>query len=272
MAVGTAVTTSGKHITFSGSWNGSHWTIHPTVDPPSRGSWRDLNGVSCLSDTACVAVGEYGTSATYTTAGLIERWNGHRWRLQYTTHPVRGTYVALESVSCASGSSCVAVGSQTPTEDGHPIARIWNGTRWRSGEVPYSEEAAYLQRVSCPSPTLCIAVGNSNTSRYAAAVSEQWDGQRFTEIPVALPADTGGSDFYGVSCGSATHCLALGYYGAVDADTPMLEAWDGSHWSVAQTGAPGEWNGLACRPAFCVLVGAAGKQTLVGAYHWEPGS
>jgi hypothetical protein len=40
-----------------------------------------FNGVTCLSTTDCVAVGELGPVRTINGAGLSGFWNGRAWRL-----------------------------------------------------------------------------------------------------------------------------------------------------------------------------------------------
>lgn len=45
-------------VTLAMRWNGTSWTLQPTADPTdAQSSDRQLEGVSCLSATACRAVG-----------------------------------------------------------------------------------------------------------------------------------------------------------------------------------------------------------------------
>jgi hypothetical protein len=58
------------------SWDGTAWSVVPS--PNRRGTYSNLNGVSCVSATSCTAAGAYhpsrGGSGT-----VIESWNGTAW-------------------------------------------------------------------------------------------------------------------------------------------------------------------------------------------------
>ena len=66
-----------------------------------------VNGVACTSATNCYAVGG-STNASSVASTLIEQWNGHGWAVVPSPNPASGTPV-LNGVSCASGTSCMAV-------------------------------------------------------------------------------------------------------------------------------------------------------------------
>ncbi len=100
--------TSASACTAVGSaayrWNGQHWTVEPNAQ--RRGDF--LDGVSCVSRTACVGVGRRRVSDT--TQALVKRWNGSRWSTVYVSN-LAGS--ELDSVSCTSATTCVAVGYYT---------------------------------------------------------------------------------------------------------------------------------------------------------------
>ena len=91
--------------------NGTTWSVVPS---PNRGhrNWDSLYGVSCVSATACTAVGAYQDRPVNRT--LIESWDGTSWSV--VPSPNRGpvSYINdLNGVSCASAAACTAVGSYT---------------------------------------------------------------------------------------------------------------------------------------------------------------
>jgi hypothetical protein len=55
-------------------WNGTSWVI-VTSPSPSGSFWSVLNGVSCSSRTACIAVG-YSLDGSNNQSMLAEAWNG----------------------------------------------------------------------------------------------------------------------------------------------------------------------------------------------------
>src|SRR5436189_144027 len=67
------------------SWTGTTWSI---VASPDKGEGDDLDDVSCVSASACSAVGSYvntnGISRT-----LVESWNGTTWSI--VASPNKGT-------------------------------------------------------------------------------------------------------------------------------------------------------------------------------------
>ena len=88
-------------------WNGTAWSIVPS---PNRAGSDVLEGVSCVSASACTAV---GWSAALHANGhgqtLIETWNGTAWSI--VPSPNQGTTGSLLSgVSCVSAGACTAVG------------------------------------------------------------------------------------------------------------------------------------------------------------------
>lgn len=129
-----------------------------------------------------------------------------------------------------------------------------------SPKVNYSE----FSSVSCASATDCVAVGfdGGKTPKEGtpeSAFAESWDGTRWTVLPTPAPAWRA---LYGVSCTSATWCMAVGV-NFVDAEgdtTPLTESWNGSMWSVVpilpQASASPELLGVSCvSPTECTAVG-----------------
>jgi hypothetical protein len=75
----TACTAVGRYLTapftplgLAERWNGTRWSIQ-TPPNPAGTSQSELDGVSCISATACTVVGSYTTSSTLSRA-LAERW------------------------------------------------------------------------------------------------------------------------------------------------------------------------------------------------------
>jgi hypothetical protein len=81
------------------------WSVLPS---PNAGTIEDeLESVSCVSASQCVAVGSTDNGSAVET--LVMVWNGDVWSV--LPSPNAGTiFDVLESVSCVSASQCVAVG------------------------------------------------------------------------------------------------------------------------------------------------------------------
>ncbi len=195
VAVGWAEGT-GPDRALAERWDGRAWVAAPPVQVPSAYNGRpggsQLEGVSCLSATDCIAVGQYFTSSS-SAYPLAERWDGTSWVIQATpaTHASiggspTGAPTGLESVQCTSTRSCMAVGAyQTSDGSGQVIAEQWNGSRWSTiatanESAPFSE----LTAVSCVSAASCIAVGdegsrNQQLEYQPRLLVESWNGRNW---------------------------------------------------------------------------------------------
>ena len=85
-------------------WNGISWSVQTTPDPRAEPS--ELNGVSCTSSRACIAVG--GTNANDRPQPLVERWDGVSWSIERVPS---AHSAALQAVSCTSNVVCTALGT-----------------------------------------------------------------------------------------------------------------------------------------------------------------
>jgi hypothetical protein len=146
-------------------WNGHRWTATSLPKPRGAKFFPDLQGVSCTSAKACVAVG-YGPTAEF--------WNGRKWSAQQLPKPSGVNNANLGGVSCTSAKACVAVG-------GGPTAEFWNGRKWSAQQLPKPSgvKSADLADVSCTSAKGCVAVGGSGgspTSFDSATLAEHYLG------------------------------------------------------------------------------------------------
>jgi hypothetical protein len=121
-------------LTLAESWNGSSWTVVPS---PSYGP--DLNflaAVSCTSPTNCVAVGDWLTGGTEPEdRTLVETWNGVSWAFVPSPSPSPRPdtigAIWLWGLSCASATSCAAVGSYATSKgDQLTLVMSLDGTTW----------------------------------------------------------------------------------------------------------------------------------------------
>jgi len=170
---------------LSAFWNGTSWTVNSILGAAT--------GVSCVSSTFCVAI------ATSAGNSIAEVWNGAHW----ATEPmpaIPANAIGLVGVSCATPSSCMAVGAG-PYPSGS-MTELWNGATWTIEPTPSPPGGVlYLRSVSCTSATSttdCIAVGES--------FAVFWDGTNWTlQTTPYSPASLGA-----VSCSSAAACTAVG--------------------------------------------------------------
>jgi hypothetical protein len=227
LAVGDYLDPHHRSVALVERWNGSRWTLEPTVDPVSS----QLGSASCEAPSACVAVGERRRSFGVVVP-LAERSHGDAWKLESSpaaSEPGSITSI-LVSVSCWSSSACIAVGERSTAAGGHaPFVEAWDGSRWSIAITPPRADAAFAS-VSCSASDACTAVGLDASN--ALPLSERWDGSSWSLEPVAaLGRQRTAGALGAVSCPSPTVCEAVGAatYDAsgVDRTLTLAERRDG---------------------------------------------
>lgn len=170
--------------------------------------------MSCESPASCVAVGDIDNGNTDESA-LALTWSGKSWK-NVTVHLPPGAFDdALDSVSCVPlARRCVAVGVHLPPTGGlSPVAESWNGVRCVPATPP-SVTPGLLNlpdSASCVSAVRCVAVGFYITSSAGTAgLIESWNGKTWTRLRAPVPAGSKGQILTGVSCASASSCVAVG--------------------------------------------------------------
>jgi hypothetical protein len=132
-AVGKLNNTEVNHTEFGAGrealverWNGTSWTVQEATNPEGRAkdeglSFWSLSKVSCASETACVAVGNYG-NGNGTTLLLGEYWDGSTWNVESPTNRPGAEYNTLTGVSCSAPKTCTTVGYSTTSGKDQPLA------------------------------------------------------------------------------------------------------------------------------------------------------
>ena len=273
MAVGNYKIGNGNTGTYpplSEQWDGTSWTALSTPSPAGSVT-TTLNGVSCTSAKACTAVGNYYVTGGNTST-LAERWDGTSWTVQPTPNPAVATGSFLNGVSCTSATACTAVGytGVTPAGGGNSypgtLAERWDGTSWTVQPTPNPAGSTdtFLTGVSCTSASACTAVGQymDSATNVAVSLAERWDGTSWTVQPTPNPAGSVGDWLGGVSCTSATACVAVGGYNTnakSATDFQLAERWDGTSWTIQVTPQPQQesyLNGVSCTSdTACTAVG-----------------
>jgi hypothetical protein len=182
-------------------------------DPAGASAWDfedmdDVNGISCPSQSLCVAVtgfGNYGRILTSTDPADLTSWRD-AGRL-----PLPPSYSSLSDVSCASASLCVAtVGHGVGAPQGRP-RNILTSTHPTAGAAAWKPAKGVsrprLDAVSCHSGSLCVAIkrsGEALSSTHPTGGAHAWKRETIKSARFPLTA---------ISCASARVCLAVDDYG-----------------------------------------------------------
>jgi len=170
----------------------------------------------------------------------------------------------FSGVSCATGSSCTAVGTAVANTT---LAESWAGTKWTIEPTPSPDNSASsnLASVSCTAATACLAVGSYYSSLGSGwlPLAELWNGSSWTIRPPPTPSEGSNDILSYVQCATAKACMAVGsYYSSATSQTvPLVEFWDGSAWTIQTVSLPsgasgGQLFGVSC-PSMtaCTAVG-----------------
>jgi hypothetical protein len=198
-------------------WNGGRWSL-AKLPQPGRAASTTLSGVSCTGSGAasvCWAVGSYVLRPEGTPYFTVtERLAHGRWTLVPSPNFNKNHYSAFTSVSCSSAKSCLAAGYRSHGS-GATFGARWNGKRWVAEwtRSPRGSTFSHLAGISCASATRCVAIGTySMGGPKSLTLVEQWNGHAWQVQPSPQPRKSEGSALLGVSCTSASRCLAVGTY------------------------------------------------------------
>jgi hypothetical protein len=107
-----------------------------------------------------------------------------------------------------------------------------------------------------------------------APFAESWNGSSWTTQTVPVPGGaTGHVGLLGLSCTSATVCVAVGSFDDAGKEMPLAERWNGTVWAVEEPPIPteagaGTLRGVSCSSSTaCLAGGEAANSTLADYYH-----
>ena len=242
-------------------WDGIAWTVTTTPELPFD---DELNSVSCVSATSCTAVGYSSNGSEDETLVMVS--NGNVWSRVASPNAGTGIDNELNSVSCVSASSCVAVGIHDNEINSDTLAMVWDGSVWTlvsSPNIPDADNNQLLS-VSCVSATSCMAVGWYDDGRMSQSLSMAWDGSAWTLVPVPF-AGVDNNDLYSVSCLTVTSCIAVGKFDDNQSLKTLVVEWDGSMWQIVSSPSAGSGDNellsvMCLSTSSCAAVGRQDSQ------------
>src|ERR1700735_382460 len=166
---------------------------------------------------------------------------GLKWVIQPTPDPSMNS--ALVAVSCASATSCTAVGQYLNTAGRTcTLAEHWNGSSWTVQDTPNPAGSSdrILAAVSCASPASCTAAGSyTSSSGESRTLAEHWNGHTWAIQATVRPPGAAAAFLGGVSCTSAASCTAVGDYDTSAGITLTLaEPGNARAWAAHRPPAP----------------------------------
>lgn len=261
VAVGYVVKGNG-YSPFAETWRGRGWTetLLPKPTTPAEGAAEFGGLVSCGAVGRCVALVGYRGAETLTDG---------KWTLRAVPLPKGSDSGSLAAISCLSATSCVVAGVDGDAKGAAVLFESWNGRAFTSMKVSSGPSAKFffVTGVSCRSAKSCTAVGNISGSSPGYSVrpfAERWNGRAWLLTSVTGPKN---ADPEGVSCASATGCVAVGFTsanGSQEDSHALALAYDGRSWTTTSVPAlphrgASAFQAVSCPSArYCVAVGEGG--------------
>ena len=265
VSVGTYRTAAGVNQDLIETLAAGTWSVHHP-SPDANGANNELTAVSCTALTSCMAVGHYNSKGVAQSLA-IELAHG-TWTVVQS--PDKGTSTnQLVGVSCPAGAAleCEGVGYYNDLISGfadvaaQALAQTWSGGSWSlvpAADAMVSDVSA--NGVSCSAAGSCVAVGSYvNASGIREVFIEDLANGTWSMVPGPVPSPTTNS-LGGVSCPSATSCVAVGSYATAKTGQALIEKLSGGTWAVTPSPDQGtgynQLNGVSCAAVVsCVAVG-----------------
>jgi hypothetical protein len=235
--------------------SGTSWTATQAPLPGNASQYVDapLQSIACPSTTSCVAAGYYDDTSVHED-GYLVTGSGTSWAATQAPLPANAApgIALLQSVACASTTSCVAVGTYTDSSGNtEGLVLTGSGTSWTATEAPLPADATAgnpnvsLGSVACPSTTSCIAIGtylNTTNNQNGLLLTETGTSWAATEAPLPANAATGSLSYVvleSLACPSATSCVVTGSYAdPSDNLDGLLLTGAGTSWAATEAPLP----------------------------------
>jgi hypothetical protein len=265
--------------TMAMSLQGTKWSMRSS---PSPAVFQELNGVSCMSSTACTAVGAAATiEAEEATGNLLEATSATAQAIPVPT----GLQYWPSAVDCVDASDCMMVGYFENGTSTLAMSQSWNGHKWTELSVPTpGANDSNLNGIDCTSATFCVAVGeagfgssedekNGNLRAAASARNGEfgmiatWNGKQWSVDK--LLGDFPEEELLGVSCVSPSSCVAVGSGDGI----AISYSGSGTSWTLHEMRDVSGYDtpaSVACTSASdCEAVGDGLESDLPFAQHWN---
>ncbi len=277
VSVGTYRTAAGVNQDLIETLVAGTWSVHHP-SPDANGANNELAAISCTSLTSCMAVGHYNSKGVAQSLAIALAHGA--WTVVQSPDKGKSTN-QLAGVSCSAGATleCAGVGYFNDLISGfadvaaQALAQMWSAGTWSlmtAADAMVSDVSA--NDVSCPSASSCVAVGTlvDPAGTHEVFIEDLANGT-WSMVPGPGPSPTTNS-LGGVSCPSATSCVAVGFYATAKTGQALIETLSGGTWAVTPSPDQGtgynQLNGVSCAGVgACVAVGyysgAGGARALI---------
>ena len=128
-AVGNYQNSANAGFSYGVALTGKVWKLQHIARPRDKADNGAIDGISCATAKACIAVGATGASSN---SVLAESWNGKRWVQHSAPVPRNSSGQYLDAVDCPTATACTAVGNYSTQTSSKPpgLVESSNGSKW----------------------------------------------------------------------------------------------------------------------------------------------
>src|SRR5271157_3835120 len=222
----------------------------PTYIAHTRGHRaRTAGRLALAASLLTIVIGAVGIATEAAGGASTSGW-------YVVTTPGTGADDIFLGSSCANATQCWTVGvsieniGSGSSSSFAPIVETWNGSTWTLAPTPPvpAGHGGGLFDVSCLSGSDCWAVGAAlgvnGDGNPSGTLIENWDGSSWSIVPSPSPTGPGvaGALLQGVSCTSASNCVAVGSSTDDNGEnlSDLILRWNGTAWSIVPGAATGQ--------------------------------
>jgi hypothetical protein len=264
------------------NWSSGRLSASEGSFPKNAGPSPDPNlSVACGAPGSCAAVGNYQGATAGNYYPVIFTYAGRKWTGVEAPEPSgigssQSVNSGPTSVSCATATSCAAVGSYVDSA-GHSQGLLLTlvGTTWTALEAPLPADASsgaanpVLDSVACGAAGSCFAVGSYDTSTgYEEPLLLVLSAGSWNAETGALPLEHAldpQANIASISCPVAGSCTAVGQYRDQSGNLAgLIATLAGGSWTALPAPVPANASGagnpalrkVSCASAsFCAVTG-----------------
>ncbi len=242
------------------------WRTSVVASPPqaAAGFGNSFTHISCSAARVCTAIFRYVNQGEALTWATASRGATGGFRVTVPARDVSSDFAT--GISCRA-AGCTLVGAKDASDgrgddEGTGTAFAWRGQdghfATQTVPLPPGTEGGRLSKVSCAGAGFCATTTSGADSFFDVPAQDPPVAVRSSQHSAwRYPPNASHGFLSGLSCVSATFCLALG-------SAAGAERWDGQHWAPAPS--PGHpdplvsgMQELSCTsPTFCLAVGMSG--------------
>lgn len=164
----------------------------------------------------------------------------------------------------------IVASNSAGTSEGSNSNFTTTGASWKIQSTPNASGAEHsnLYDISCEpaSTTACTAVGKQTaTGGVSSPYAQYWNGASWVSQTTATPAGATAAELQSNHCLSKTSCVAAGSYTTASGTFTLVEAWNGTSWSIQTSPNPAgsidtHLKGISCKEvSACIAVGYQGS-------------